>query len=461
MGLCQSKAATDVRRPETKKERKQRKEAEAVALVRYDSCGSKPFTSLHLEVWVIISQYLQCDDVRNLRLASLGVSRAVTLNPALTSHLSLNLDKCPWNDWIWKKCIDYEHLARRWCKREGCIEFPPGLTNNDLEVFISKDYLRDSRRISFVRCKKLKVDWFDMLPDVANVEHIEVALPPTTTDEDLKRYIESLKLVTRINCVGCSALTEQGFQQLGELTCVQELYFLHCKHLSSLSFLKKTLSLELLSIDGMLNVPHHKSSPAVTDDVIESLSEMKSLRKLVIATRLDVSGIGLIHLANLTRLESLALERGAGASLTDNGLKVICGLGRLRSLKITHCSELSDHSLNYLQRLQRLESLELSCGDDCANFTNEGARQVCKLRSVKRLSLVGWVDLTDKGVYYIAKMKSLESLNLRYANNITDASLDHLTYLKRLKQLDLADCRVTSKARNRFSRKTGAKVEIW
>jgi hypothetical protein len=461
MGLCHSKAAKDVRRPETKKERKLRKEAEAVALVRYDSNGSRPFSSLHLDAWVSISKFLMCEDVRNLRLASLGVSRAVTLNPALTSHLSLNLDKCPWNDWTWKKCIDYEHLARRWCKREGCIKFPPGLTNSDLDVFISKDYLRDSSNVSFARCKKLTVDWLEMLPRLANVECIEVAIPPVITDEDLQSAIESLKYVTRLNCVGCSALTDNGFQQLGELVGLKELYFLHCKYLSSLAFLAKLPNLQMLSIDGMLNVPHHKSSPAVTDDVIEAVSKMKNLRKLVVATRLDVSGIGLIHMANMTRLESLALERGAGANLTDNGLKVVCGLGRLRSLKITHCSELSDHSLNYLQRLQRLDSLELSCGDDASNFTDEGARQISKLRGVRRLSLVGWEELSDRGVYHISKMKTLEDLNLRYANNITDAGLDHLQYLKRLKQLDLADCRVTSKARNRFSRKTGAKVEIW
>ena len=461
MGLCHSNAATeDARRPETKKERKLRKEAEAVALVRYESSGSTPFSSIHVEVWVSISKFLRCDDVKNLRLASLGVSRAVTLNPNLTSHLSLNLDECPWHDWIWKKCIDYEHLARRWCRREGCIKFPPDLTNNDLEVFISKDYLRDSSRVSFARCKKLTVDWFSMIPDLANVKSIEVALPPSISDQDLRSSIDSLKYVTRINCVGCSTLTNTGFHQLGELTGLKDLYFLHCKHLSSLKFLRD-LDLNMLSIDGLLNVPHHKSSPPVTDDVIESISEMKSLKKLVIATRLEITGIGLIHMANMTKLESLSLERGAGSGVTENGLKVICGLSRLRSLKITHCSELSEHSLVYLQRLQRLESLQLNCSDDGSNFTDEGARQISKLRNVKRLSLVGWENLSDKGVYYLSKMKALEHLNLRYVNNISDAGLEHLQYLKRLRSLDLADCRVTSKARNRFHRKTGAKVEIW
>lgn len=462
MGLCQSKSNKDVRRPETKKERETRKAQEAVAIVPYTSSGLAPFSSLHLDVWVSISKFLRCDDVRNLRLASLGVPRAVTLNPALTSHLSLNLDRCPWNDWIWKKRIDYERLARRWCQREGCVKFPPGITNNDLDVFISKDFLRDSEKISFVRCKRLTVDWLDMIRRLDHIRCIEVAIPPTTTDDELGNAIESLKSVTRLNCVGCSALTDKGFQKFGELTHLEELYFLHCKNLTSLTFLGKLSNLTKLSIDGMLNIPHHKSSPVVTDDVLEAMSgEMKSLRTLVIATRLDVTGLGLIHIANMTSLESLALERGAGESLTDNGLKVLCSLGRLRLLRITHCHELSDHSLNYLQRLQRLETLELSRSDNGSKFTDEGARQISKVRNLRHLSLVGWEDLTDAGVYHISKMKTLEVLNLRYASHITDSGLDHLQCLKRLKQLDLADCRVTSKARNRFSRKTGATVEIW
>jgi hypothetical protein len=457
-----SKVSQDAARSETKKERKIRKEKEAVAIVPYDSSRGNPLSTLHLDIWVNVSKFLKCDDVRNLRLASLGVPRAVTLNPAVTSHLSLNLDNCPWEDWTWKKRVDYEHLARKWCKRDGCIKFPPGMTNNDLDVFISKDYLRDSNKVSFVRCKKLTVDWLEMLLRIANVSCLEVAIPPPTIDEELRNALESLKLVTRLNCVGCSGLSDGGFQYLGELTGLKELFFLHCKNLSSLSFLRNLTTLTHLSIDGMLNVPHHKSSPTVTDEVLEAISEIKTLKNLVIGTRLDISGIGLIHLANMTRLESVALERRAGASLTTNGLKVLCGLSRLRTLKITHCCELTDDSLVYLQQLQRLERLEVSCSeDDSSDFTDEGARQISKLRGVRQLSLVGWENLTDNGVYHISKMKTLEVLNLRYASNITDASLEHLMYLKRLKQLDLADCRVTSKARNRFSRKMNAKVEIW
>jgi hypothetical protein len=217
--------------------------------------------------------------------------------------------------------------------------------------------------------------------------------------------------------------------------------------------------LQKLSIDGMLNTPHRKSTPVVNDVVLATISGEMSLRSLVIATRLDVTGMGLVHFSNMRKLESLELERGAGESLTDNGLKIICNLGRLRSLRITHCENLSDRSLNYLQHLHRLESLELSCGD-CSNFTDEGARQLSKLPNLRHLTLVGWEKLTDEGMLYFSQMCSLESLNLRFAKRISDEGVDKLQRLKSLRELKLADCPVTQKAKYRMKR-SGVNVTLW
>merc|ERR1712013_128269 len=160
-------------------------------------------------------------------------------------------------------------------------------------------------------------------------------------------------------------------------------------------------------------------------------------------------------MGDMRKLESLDLERGAGETLTDNGLKVLCGLGRLRSLRITHCTKLSDRALNYLQHLHGLESLELSCWDD-SNFTDEGARQLCELQKLKHLSLVGGEHLTDRGIYYLSKISTLETLNLRYVQQITDEGLENLRYLRHLRELELADCSVTPRAKFHLRRATGA-----
>lgn len=175
-----------------------------------------------------ITKYLTHKEVSKLRLASLGMPRAITLNPALTCHLSLNLDKCPWQDWIWKsRIIDNEHLARIWCRRSGFINFPKDITDDELDIFIAKDYLGRAKRVSFGRCRALSVQWFEILRRLKHLKEIEVALPPHITDEELSSAIPYLQHVSRLNCVGCSQLTNNGFRLLGHLRELKELYFLH------------------------------------------------------------------------------------------------------------------------------------------------------------------------------------------------------------------------------------------
>ncbi|KAL7552966.1 hypothetical protein ACHAWF_016197 [Thalassiosira exigua] len=448
------------RRKETRRERKRRVNSNKTALTVFSATVDNPFTSFHLAIWMKIAKYLTCEDVGNLRLASLGIPRAVTLNPAVTSHLSLNLDKCPWQDWVWSKQIDHEHLARFWCRRQGVIAFPRDINNNELEIFIHKGYLRRARKVSFGRCRKLSLEWFELLRELNHVECVEVGLPSYITDDELSASIPYLQHASRLNCVGCSQLTNDGFRILGRLRNLKELYFLHCKNLTSLAFLGNLDRLQKLSIDGMLNTPSDKSTPIVDDSLMGTISgEMNSLTSLTIATHMELSGIGLVHLSDMQRLESLSLERGAGQNLTDSGLKVLCTLGRLRSLRITHCEKLSDHGLNYLQHVHRLETLELSCLDE-SEFTDEGARQLMKLRNLRHLSLVGWEDLTDRGIYYLSKISSLERINLRYCSRITDDGLDHMKHLTKLRELELAECPVTTKAKLRLRRATGAVVSV-
>ena len=243
---------------------------------------------------------------------------------------------------------------------------------------------------------------------------------------------------------------------------VSTIIWTQSKHLISLSFLGNLSGLQKLSIDGMLSSPQRSSmTPVVSDSTLGIISgKLPSLRSLVIATKMDVSGIGLVHISEMRRLECLELERGAGECITDNFLKVICSLGRLKSLRITHCTQISDRSLNYLQHLHRLEYLELSCWGIC-EFTDEGARQLSKLHNLKRLTLAGWEHLTDRGLYYLSKMRSLERLNVRNARRITDEGVNWLHSLTHLRELELADCSVTQKVKYSLKRATGAHVTIW
>ena len=103
MGFCNRlfrclhrKGGQDGRDVNNKKRGSKRcRERDASALVVFNPSGTSPFSTLHLDLWVSIAKYLKCEEVMNLRLASLGVPRAITLNPALTGHLNLYLDKFP------------------------------------------------------------------------------------------------------------------------------------------------------------------------------------------------------------------------------------------------------------------------------------------------------------------------------------------------------------------------------
>ncbi|KAL7494025.1 hypothetical protein ACHAWT_002794 [Skeletonema menzelii] len=420
-------------------------------LATFDSSANAAFTSVQVELWMSIVKYLPCKDIMNLRLASLGIPDAVTLNPRLTGHLVLNLDNCPYIDWIWKKGSDNENLARKWCCRDGKIDFPKDITNDEVELFISRGYLQETNRVSFARCRKLTVEWFELVKEIRS-QFIEVSLPTSITDSELKKVTRYLKKVDRLNCIGTSALT--NYKSLGELSNLRELHFLHNKHLKSLFFLGKLSSLESLSIDGMFNAENASAlTPIVDDDVLTAISGIH-LRTLVIGTRLDISGLGLLQLSHMHSLESLAMERGAGESLTDNALKILCGLKKLRKLRVTHCELLTDKGLSSLQHLPCLSSLELRG----SNFTDEGARQISKVKGLAHLSLIGWEQMTDKGVYYLSKIKSLESLDLRYCH-ITDSGVEHLRRLGALRDLHLAECSVTSTGRARL-RRNGIRVKV-
>lgn len=197
------------------------------------SSGSNPFTSFPIDVWMKITTFLSRRDISHIRLASLGIRprhAAITLSPALTNHLNLNLDYAPWYDWVWKKeAYDANQLARAWCRRDGIIDFPRDISNAELVIFIHvKEYLSRAKKVNFGRCRNLTVDWFEeCLPSLSHLEYIEICLPPHISNEELSRCLPHLMHVTRLNCVGCSQLDEYGFELIGQLTQLKELYFLH------------------------------------------------------------------------------------------------------------------------------------------------------------------------------------------------------------------------------------------
>jgi hypothetical protein len=68
------------------------------------------------------------------------------------------------------------------------------------------------------------------------------------------------------------------------------------------------------------------------------------------------SDAGVTSLASLTNLEVLALK--GGPNLTDDGLKPLAGMPKLRALEIYH-SRISEQGLDYLSSCKKLDSIQI------------------------------------------------------------------------------------------------------
>ena len=72
---------------------------------------------------------------------------------------------------------------------------------------------------------------------------------------------------------------------------------------------------------------------------------------------MTLSDAGIAHLAKLTGLKTLALDKTA---VTDNGLAVVKHFPALEELSLLQCQVLTDAGLAHIGRLTRLEWLELA-----------------------------------------------------------------------------------------------------
>ena len=117
----------------------------------------------------------------------------------------------------------------------------------------------------------------------------------------------------------------------------------------------------------------------------------------------------LIRLHNLRELRGLWLQTSLGGSgeITNEGLKIIKCLPKLKDLKLAAQKGISDAGLVYLEELPELVSLDL-------NFTN----------------------VTDAGLAHLKYKAKLQTLKLDFTK-ITDSGLEHLREMTQLTKLDL------------------------
>jgi hypothetical protein len=155
------------------------------------------------------------------------------------------------------------------------------------------------------------------------------------------------------------------------------------------------------------------------------------------ATDADAADAGILR--RFPKLEVLEL---LASPVTDAGLDRLTKSANPRVLFFNDCGNITDAGLIHLRDLSRLESLTLMTeGPSSLPITDAGLIHVGKIVRLKYLSLTG-LKITDAGLAHLATLSNLETLNLG-GTRITDAGLRHLRTLTNLRVLSLDHTQVS------------------
>jgi hypothetical protein len=178
------------------------------------------------------------------------------------------------------------------------------------------------------------------------------------------------------------------------------------------------------------SLPHleHICTPyGLTDAEMAGIATLQTVNEMeIVADRLTDAGLGSI--AKLRNLQVLHLE--GTPMMTDEGLKVLATLPRLRHLRLS--GPFTDQGLAHLATAPSIKALWL----ETPRATEEGLRHLAQIGSLERLT-VPWLDqITECGLTYLRTMPRLKALGVGDARSL-DAGVVALASLSNLEVLAL------------------------
>ncbi len=126
--------------------------------------------------------------------------------------------------------------------------------------------------------------------------------------------------------------------------------------------------------------------------------------------------------------------------VTDEGLAQLARIPRLRHLNLDDCREITSAGMAHLAGLTHLRKLSLNrtAVDDA------GLAHLAALPTLTELSLVGNAGVTDAGAAHLARCPALKVLQLQ-DTRVGDQGLAHLKAARELRELRLDGSRVTER----------------
>jgi hypothetical protein len=213
---------------------------------------------------------------------------------------------------------------------------------------------------------------------------------------------ESKGVATAVTIQDGSKLTNEDFRLIPRLSHVKLLSLSNCLDNERLAQLTVLAELEYLQTN----------LAQITDDGIKPLVKLTKLKNLkFFHPGKAFSGAGLAHLSEMPNLERLTVA--GSLQFNDDGIAAVGKLTQLKEFRTWHAGS-TDEGVRKLRHLKNLKSLYL------------GQRLTYKLPACP----------TDKTIAILAEMKSLESLQLDEAR-FTLEGLQPLKQLPALKKLKL------------------------
>ncbi|MEX2120576.1 MAG: hypothetical protein WD847_13360 [Pirellulales bacterium] len=145
----------------------------------------------------------------------------------------------------------------------------------------------------------------------------------------------------------------------------------------------------------------------LTDHDLAVFNDLPHVRVLDLRNTPGISDDGLAHLAGLSKLESLSLDRTAVAG---HGLRHLRRLPNLQHLGLA-ATPLTDAGLAELRCHKRLQSLDLTA----TRITDKGLSILPRLISLQRLQLAQ-TGITDAGLEHLWRLTGLKQLSIRATN---------------------------------------------
>lgn len=236
--------------------------------------------------------------------------------------------------------------------------------------------------------------------------------------------LQSLKLR------GCYLIDDAGADSLASLTALTSLNVAYCqaltdKALSSIAVLRALRTLKLRGVSSL------------TESGLASLQPLcGSLTSLDLHGCSKLSCGRLVHLSTLTSLRSLNLARCA--VLTPESFADLPP--SLESLDVGECEGLGNRAIEALATaLTALTRLDAPY----AALTDNGVKSIAVLQRLRSLDVSYCTGVTAAGVAHLSQLTALERLSISGVGS-GDAVLPHLAALRSLVTVDLTHCNVSA-----------------